>query len=725
MDELKCAEDIFRETQKIYEKNQKFTNIQTLPNGLPFVNHPIPKKEPNIKQPNIKQTNIKQTFYIEQNNIFVRNDQEVTEKNIGDYFNETSNLAILLGGDKKMWNKLNQIGQNIFKFNESYNIISNGLSNISSGYVGIAFSIISLAALLLDNDDSDENSNEWITQLFTMLQEIYNKMLKIYEKLENILINSVCHQLYVITTKLTKLESITCKSFQELHQKDLLDIIDSINKDFNDEFIHTQQERKQILLKLSSWIDLHSNVNIETYTNRSEDSFTELLSKTDDDAICYILNTTFSLVGMKNMSIPNLQLVLHASNLFFIANNKWKLVNTNNISKRIIAKINAFEECIDKIDEHILEKLYLQFKHFRFLIGREMVKNNITNKKNINVSMFKLYEYLDECELRRVLILRLSNLLGINCPYKLPTKDEFFAFANINDINCENVNETDQYNRNKIYYCALDSCDDPIKMHNLLKCPEANYDEMFNNIWSATTLDAPNNTRPIHHILAQGKYKQLIIFIANGYNINLNVVNLPWRIPMVHSSYTPWSDTSTLSSDHICYAVMKKLMANVVQLRKAYEYYKLCENGFTPNYNVDTYWLNVIACLLGNTINLEINYDTLFLFKVDSGHNLTFKDLKQECNISTKLFKNGENNYKKYLIIEKQKILDMPNIKVENKLDIWYKLLKPFVEISNDAIKQIYNNEQNHENLNLLNTMLKLHYPNYNIGANIDIALKN
>jgi hypothetical protein len=355
-----------------------------------------------------------------------------------------------------------------------------------------------------------------------------------------------------------------------------------------------------------------------------------------------------------------------------------------------------------------------------------MVKNNVTDKKNINVSMFKLYEYLDECELRRLLILRLSNLLGIECLYKLPTKDEFFAFANINDINRENVNETDQYNRNKIYYCTLDSCDDPIKMHNLLKCPEANYNEMFNNIWSATTLNAPNNTRPIHHILAQGKYKQLIIFVANGYDINLNVVNLPWHIPMVHSSYTPWSDTSTLSSDHICYAVMKKIMANVVQLRKAYEYYKLCENGFTPKYNVDTYWLNVIACLLGNTINLQINYDTLFLSRLFGiGHNLTFKDLKQECHISTKLFKNGENNYKKYLAIEKQKILDMPIIKVENKLDIWYKILKPFVETSNDSIKQLYNTEQNPENLNLLNTMLKLQHPNYNIGANIDIALNN
>lgn len=571
---------------------------------------------------------------------------------------ETANLAMQMGGKSKTWNRILQVGNGLSTFStnlKSLQNLSTGGSipfsfEMCSNYWSMAVGAMSILSAILN--DEDDEPDERFEYLFKSLNEIQNALKWGFERLESILINCVCERLAEIYGQLIRMETIMCDSFRDIHRKDLLNITDAIKKDLSGEFIQTNTERRDLLLKLSTWIDCHCSSSIETAKNRiCNDSPQILIDMLQTASPSFIINLTNSLLNMSE-SIPNVDICLSACKLFAMAHKKWNIeYNTKLLYGRVIDIINNVYFMIERFDEEDVETLIRQMNHYRFMIGRAIARvgfeiaqipmidqiNKMTNKDEI-------MKLLDSIELRRIIIIKMCEIRGINIKYKLVSKEEYLKTIPKIDSTPNrtpygsgiystpvrstptgghlvahsgtsaellnyleyglNVNAHCGWG-NVLLNCLLKTTPHPLSLHYLLKCPELD----ISSGQSCKTDPGstwPIGTRPITYILNCAHLTSAILFTANGYDIDSTNYGAHWQ-------GGHWGDCGNLhnwaqdgNKNAITTLEIVKLMEKKNsflyrdKLRSAYKYYKEYESGlYESEYTGDLRTLFVFSCILG------------------------------------------------------------------------------------------------------------------------------
>ena len=720
---------------------------------------------------------------------------------------ETANLAIKMGGNSSTWNKILNIANGLSTFSSNlklFNTFDAFSFEICSSQWGMAISTLSILSSIL-NDEEDVVISDTFSQIYTTLTEIQMAINEGFKKLESILIDRVCEKLTSIHDQLIRMETIMCNSFKDIHRKDLLDICDAVKKDLSGEFIQTHSERRNIILKLSTWIDYHCSSSIETDIHRIDTSKSAhivigLLNKSDPS---FVLNVMMTLLNKQN-SFINLEMFISIYQLFVLANKKWKInYDTKKLCERIKVVIKQAQQTLESIDQNDIDILERQIKHYKFLIGRAIAKSgkitnrdsfiNQINKLSNSIEIMRLVDYI---ELRRLIILKICELTNLKVPV-IQSKDEFLT--SIPDI--EETPNRAHYNGGGLPYAPTRSSPmgghkvaesgtseellyylehgldvnshcgwgnvllnylfgrpTPTGLHHLLKCPELDKTSgqkclnSGNSTW-------PIGSRPIQYILNNAYMALAILFVADGYNIDLTNYGAHWQ-------GGHWGDCGNLydgalSQKYInCIITLEviKLMEDKTsfwhkdKLRDAYKYYKEYESGFYNDneYKGDLRSLFVFSCLLGLVPPI------IKRMKIDPSEkispNLTWSDLSfQEkgdntviCRLNWKELRTSSIS----VMPEKSKYREYLNGYIEN-LDIeirssntdndiwkrWINLLENFctsvdkleIKESFHMMKEFYKNGNitfMKRELNYLNAILKKE-SNYPFGTNIDILLSS
>lgn len=675
---------------------------------------------------------------------------------------ETANLAIQMGGKPKTWNRVIQAGQGLTTFStnlKSLQNLSTGGSipfslEMCSNYWSMAIGAMSiLSSILNDEDDDDNGLNERFEYLFKSLNEIQNALKLGFERLESILINCVCERLAEIYGQLVRMETIMCDSFRDIHRKDLLNITDAIKKDLSGEFIQTYQERRDLLLKLSTWIDCHCSSSIETAKNRfCTDSPHILIDMLQTATPSFIINLTNSLLNEPE-SIPNVDICLSACKLFAMAHKKWKIeYDTKLLYGRVANIIDDVYTMIECFDEDDIETLIRQMNHYRFMIGRAIARvgfeikqipmidqiNKMTNKDEI-------MKLIDSMELRRIIIIKMSEIRGIVIKHKMVSKEAYLQTIPKIDSTPNrtpyrgggypyvltrstptgghlvahsgtpvellnyleyglNVNAHCGWG-NVLLNCLLKSTPHPLSLHSLLKCPE-----LDTSTGQACKTDPgstwPIGTRPITYILNCAHLTSAILFVANGYDIDSTNYGGHWQ-------GGHWGDCGNLHNwvqdgdkNAITTLEIVKLMEDKNsflyrdKLRSAYKYYKEYESGLNHtsqknpgDYTGDKRSLFVFSCILG-LVPPAIKYYDINLDNTITKSGLTWRELS--CYNGTPLInwdkftrvpneileETINSNYANYLKTYKTKLEEMIKIPIESN-DLYSKWIALLEPICN------------------------------------------
>lgn len=729
--------------------------------------------------------------------------------NISNNIVETAKLAMQMGDNSIKWNRIIQVGNSLTTF--SHNIKSMGSIDTTfsiemcSNYWGMAVNAMSILSTILNDDDQP---NESFSYIFDSLNKIYDALKKGFERLESILIDCVCERLTDIYDQLVRMETIMCDSFRDIHRKDLINIADAIKKDLSGEFVQTNSERRDLLLKLSTWIDCHCTSSIEVAKNRICLESPLLLNMLNNANPSFIINLTMTLLNEPE-TIPNVDICLSACKLFSIAHKKWKIdYNAKLLYGRVSEMIQDTNALIESFDEYDVDTLIRQMNHYRFMIGRSIARvgfeiQNIPMIDQINKMTNKdeIMKLVDSIELRRLVIIKMCEMRDIKITHKLISKEEYLRtipniqpttnrtpyryLAGCMTINCRSTptgghliaekGQTSEllkyleYGMNVNAHCGWgnvllnyllgtpnsENTREPLGLHNLLKCSE------LDTTSGQTCKTDPNSTwpigsRPIQYILNCCSYKLAILFVANGYDIDLT------NYGMYNGSN--WGDCANLyqwasngDKNAIITLEVIKMMEDKNsfmykdKLRSAYKYYKEYESGLkhtsqktTRNdYMGNPKSLCIFSCLLG-LIPPAIQYHMKYVKSLITPH-LKWDELAGTENwkkITTPIYETVstrqiDSNYAKYLKAYDTKLNEMIETKTEsnesiNKYKKWSSLLedicnsinKPHITDQFQLFKDSVESEEIKQNLNLLNAMLKQE-PQYNIGTNIDILLNS
>lgn len=634
-----------------------------------------------------------------------------------------SNQMSIIGSNLSMTGQvlgsksLMQVGQGLSTFSSNLKTVLTPQvfpMDTCIGYWGVAMSVISMAMALIQDDEEDTFRQD----LFSFLQEMHASLNSAIKRLETILIDCVCERLAFLCRQMVRMETIMCDSFSDLHRKDLLDITDAIKKDLNGEFIQTKSERRNLLRRLSTWIDCHCCSSIEVANNRinleNPSVLIELLPKMDISFTLGLL--THLQVGYKNDAIPNIGICLNAANLFLIAHDKWKMTDrTDLLFKRVVGIIETTQKSIN-INQSVVDGLVRRANHFKFLLGRVLAKTDTSGDKTMQEYIDSLpigdkdkaVHLLDSIELVRVLLEKLVELVPVKIE-KIQTKQEFLLFkpklevtpirSPVNSAGwpCYPIASTPQggYNitteEQVLHYlnhglnvnsfcgwgsvllhftykggCNLTSAKG---LHQLLKCPEIEYNRgsscKYNHgdTW-------PVGSQPIQYILNCAKYDHAVIFCANGYNIDLTNYSGSWGD--VGNLYQNRCKEDIITLDIL--QLMEKKSAIYPgwfkdDLREAYKFYKQFEAGYVQEYKGCYQSMYILICILGlNSIpetfcsvgkNTKVsNYLTYLELAKQCGNEHVFVKPTEDERVKILLDSNQKyqsNQFVKYLMVEKEK----------------------------------------------------------------------
>jgi hypothetical protein len=374
---------------------------------------------------------------------------------IGRNVQSTASLAIKLGGDAKSWSKVASFGQGLDTFASGFQSIQATQSfslDFCLGYWGAALGALSVVvAILNDDNDNESDEQEFRQQLFSALQDIYKALQNGFKRVESILLDCVCQRLAHISQRLVRIEEIMCASFRDLHRKDLLDIADTIRKDWRGEFIQNNRERRDLLRRLSTWIDCHCAASFEIAENRIETDcltiFNEIVSEAADptESIGFFVRLVLTLVPdyTPGAVIPNLALCLYAANIFVLASGKWNLdgFQVHMLYERIAATCANVDKAIESMDNNVVDSLIRQHAHFRRLVGRALAAAHIELGDQGKTMRDKMSQFaagdidcvnrlLDSMELRRLVLLQIAALRTLDSTKmqqidKLQSKEAF------------------------------------------------------------------------------------------------------------------------------------------------------------------------------------------------------------------------------------------------------------------------------------------------------------
>lgn len=596
---------------------------------------------------------------------------------IGNNLQETSRLAVLAGGDAHTWKRVYGAGQGLTTLSDSLKKISSaapGSLTMVLGCWGAAVGVLTTMLSLFGDNDDDEKG-QMFEQIFLALEQIRSALERGFHRLEAILVECVCERLAHISRKLVRIESIMCASFQDLHRKDLLDIADAIKKDMCGEFPQTTAERRALLRRLSAWIDGHCAASIEVSQNRIElDSPTVLLEVLSDDAnesIGFLLPLIAALVPdyKPTHATPNLAVCMYASNLFVLADQKWKLLGhwhrVDALYGRVATTLERVQSAVLAIDRSVVDCLLRQVAHYRFLLGRALARAGIDfnstsgggkqMREQISATSVgdrdNIMRLLDAMELRRLVLEQTALIAPLDVAQReriasLQSKAQFLALvpAAVCQISAArggkqqeildclnrgaNVNASCGWGAMVLHFPKMSASADhvPLGLHHLLRCDGV----QLNNGSTRHLGDTwPVGSRPIQYILNCSLYELALLFVANGYDIDATNYGAHWQGGAWGDcgNLYQWAATPTYYSSVICLQFVHAMadptsFLHREKLRAAYAFYKQYESGLVAgNYQGNQKSLFTIVCLLGLIPTQQHGVD--FSFRFDAPMLLT------------------------------------------------------------------------------------------------------
>ena len=583
-----------------------------------------------------------------------------------------SQIALLTGGHARTWKGIAAASSSVLGLAHNISTVAMAptLTSLSAitGFIGIAVAGIGLAMSLFGNNDEDngiiDGINIIISQLnaiHSAIREMHQDLVKIGQRLEEILVTQVLVNLNQVNAKMDRLEKITTLSFKELHGKELIDIIDTLKKDLCGEHELTNGERREYMRKLSTWIDYHSKSPIQTFvfsltssnvTGCDKLKILEILKYNDFDIYCMfplLIGLLRSFVpkcfehGMVSDNLPNIRIFSLACDVYLLAEQRYGNKNEK-LAERIsntYSNIVSIVETIQKSD--ICDILYRQYKYFMLLTGNTIRKYReeykvdgvITNIVSGALSS-QIEDILTEAELRYYLLKKLE-ILGCTVgfvynPRNLLSQNikEYNIFDEINKENLQTFVELmncgldpNKYNSwgMPIHYITKHSKynDVSVKMlHELFKYPLVDM--------NGRTLTNQGDTwgvgaQPILHVMNSCKFGMAILFCANGFDIvDSDGRGVPHGLEHFNNSHCGnlywWCENNTSGFDalaHITRDFLKNMNGNCLcafnkeYLRKSYQYYKLAESGFDPDHiEVPLICLLLLTCIIGNLRPLKL-----------------------------------------------------------------------------------------------------------------------
>jgi hypothetical protein len=653
----------------IYVNDGKIITDTKLNGDLPTIsNNDVILAAKNAKQAFNQLSNLKE--------ISMEDKKNITEKllsiakplhHFGVIGSDISSVALMVGGHKRTWNNIAKVSQCSLKIATSLTTLSTAavsgciIGGITGGIGCITGIIGAFSAMFGDNeDDGLQQISEAIIAVHQAVIDLHRDMIQCFQRIEEILMVSVISQLTQINFKLNRLERITSQSFKELHTKELIDIVDALNKAVTGEYILNENEKKSYLRQLSSWIDNHSKSSLQTdilRKNGNTDKIIEIFNETNIfTSLPLFFNELINLCpNIKNIidltNIPNISILSMACEIYTIASKRLKVAGiSKDVIKRAQNTLLNVNKTIEKlktytlVDESLLDILNRQYDNYRYWSGQLICKIrngaswtsdesliSVIGKLPDTLNKSTLYELLDELELRRFFIIKLSELFGLGKPI-LESKNDLLTkpcsdFNNriitnyFKNGDLKNIKKSMEYGADQNIW---DSWGMPI--HYLTKCNGSHIalhllfktHPLCISLISGGTRYNQGDTwgvgaNPTLHAMNLGFFCQGILFCAHGLDISeadgRSGGSIPFNNTHMGNAYW-WVDTG-----HINSIVNTRLVKQFntessclyrEKLRKAYNYYKNVEAGIFSNdikFSVES--LLLLTVILGDVFPLK------------------------------------------------------------------------------------------------------------------------
>jgi hypothetical protein len=763
------------------------TTSESIPSKL--VDYPSSK----LSSKTNKYTRIDKKTFETNINIFIDNIQEnKPDTEFSDVMTAISNnftkTARLTGIDTKDWKPILKIGNELGSFATNLKTFSSAQSignfsiDMCTSYWGMAVSALSIISSILNEDEDDEDNP--FNLILEELHYIQVALKKGFDRLESILLNCVCTRLDTLCEHMNRMETIMCDSFKDLHRKDFIKAANAVKKDLSGEFQLTQQERRNVLMELSNWIDSHSNVSIENSKNRIDLKFPHILIQIVESNYLDVLGNVIFAIIDSNQSFPNVNVSLLACELFILAYNKWNIsYNVEPLFERVRKIIDESIKLMDTIDISIFDRVVRQIHNHYFVIGRIIAKSGIQLTQTSLVEQFEkmtqkdeIHFHINSIELKRRVVIKMCQLKELDyAPIKsIKTKSEYLAQSPNIDATPNRTSYSGmmgcryrsspagghlaaekgsapeilrylQMGLNVNAHCGwgnvllnlLNGSPEHMSLHHLLKCSE------LDTTSGQSCHTDPNSTwpvgsRPIQYILNRSFMKLAILFVANGYDIDLTNYGAHWNGGMWGDCGNLYAWASSGNKESIQTLEIIQAMEDPhsimykAKLRRAYKYYKEFEAGsidgtkFDGNINS----LLVFVCLLGQVPPIIRNHtNPIKSDKITDSVNWYDLGLSEKSYQTINTTKPNPQllteSYVSYLESFKNKLVSIKN--TSNPTTKWIDILEPIcMSTENHAIINAFNDAKKGsiQELNYLNALLKLFVLDYQLGSNIDMFIR-
>lgn len=577
-----------------------------------------------------------------------------------------SQASLAMGGHKRTWKGIGAAAQGAMSVGSSLNILATAKPGMSlgalTGGIGLAIGVISVAMSIFGDDDDDENElgealyaiHNAVVAVHEAVIDMHKEMIECFQRMEELLIVSVVTQLNQINSRISRLEHITTQSFKELHTKELVDVVDAIKKEICGEHTLTSLEKKSYLRQLSSWIDNHSKSFIQTQSHRIDGEYSkiiELLTETNLieslplflGELMYIM-PELQLQGLDEL--PNLDVLSVACDVYIVASKRPGYGTSNTgVIKRASNMLHVVSKIIEVLkapiigDETCCDILHRQYDHFRFTIGQVVCKirgdevwtcsTKLCEHVKDGQDKVLLINLLDALEVRRLCIIRLKEMLGVSVVV-MESKYDILQrpLCEYNQGVMTKVFKTDELSEFKRYLemgtnqNTWNGWGSPL--HYVTKyTATAAFVHLLFKTYTPTSMTGGTKycmgdtwgvgSHPILHALNCALSHMAILFCANGFDIvdsngktsgfaqfnGSHMGNLYW-----------WVESNSIPAK-ITLRIVKKMNNdtsewNKVNLRAAYNYFKLCESGLpcsTDGFNMES--LLLLTCVIGDLFPLK------------------------------------------------------------------------------------------------------------------------
>lgn len=589
---------------------------------------------------------------------------------IGKMFSDVAYGAILAGGHPRTWEGVGQVGSNLVGLSQNLMLIQGASSYTSlaafTGYIGVAVAGLSLVMNMMGSNSGSDG----LQTIYDAIQALHQAMLNGFKNLEKLINQNmavVISRLTKIVDDLNRIENILSVSFKELHLKELEDVVDKLKKEMDGEITLSDIQKKECLIQLSSWIDIHSKSKIQTSVLRDSKDVSKPVAILGEKSFDMMAMFPYLMVQLSHVlppsllqnlninDLPNLAVLTTACDALVTAQNKYQLDDHFGPTlSRANQQFIRVKQIIEKIikNEETWDILFRQYDAIRYLVGRAIFKCRqefsarsgiaLRDHLKIGINTENLMQLLDQLELRRLLLINLCKLSELsahhqNNVFQLESKEDILSRhaenydkqANgILTFSCQinypefkksleygaNVNQWDSWGQS-IHYIGREGG----KNH------KASIQLMHQLFKSGKELDSCNSECSFH--VERRRHGTISVYGTWG----ISVVPITW---LMNSGYfhlgliycaagndiildnphfmngITWSTKSNWSH-YIQYYLVADMNSesgflNKKDLQKAYQFYKDIESGLCPSIdNINHNCVLWLVCVLGDLKPLQ------------------------------------------------------------------------------------------------------------------------